>query len=82
MNLKQWKGKQYIKGDVMEKLGPTGKFPRGKMNESDEGELKISIGKNKEGKIILKFGTPVTWIDLDPEDAIAIGQSLIEKALA
>lgn len=31
-------------------LGATGKFPKGKMNDDDEGELKLGIAKDSEGK--------------------------------
>jgi hypothetical protein len=62
-----------------DKLGATGKFPKGKINEHDEGELNIGITKNYNGKIMIDFGKPVMWIGLDPEEAIAIANAIIAK---
>jgi hypothetical protein len=63
-----------------EKLGATGKFPEGKLNDDDEGELQASI--RTEGKnVIIDFGKPVAWLALPKEDAIASGMSLIKHAI-
>lgn len=59
-------------------LGKTNKFPKGKLREDDEGELKFAIGIHEE-KVVIDFGTPVHWIGLDKNDAIALGQLLINK---
>lgn len=61
----------------MESLGPTGKFPHGKITPDDEGELKIGL-LAKGGKIVLVFGKAVTWIGLPPEDAKKMAMSLLE----
>ena len=60
-------------------LGPTGKFPEGKLADIDEGEIRIAISLRK-GKVVLDFGSPVTWIAFGPEQAEQIGQMLIERA--
>jgi len=60
-------------------LGPTGKFPEGKLTETDEGEIKIAIG-NKNGKVIIDFGSPVTWIGFTPEQAEEIANILKKNA--
>lgn len=62
------------------KPGPTGRFPQGKLNEDDRGELQISIGATKEGKVAMDFGSPVRWIGFGPNDARRIAHSLILKA--
>src|SRR5262249_37071389 len=61
------------------KPGPTGKFPEGKIHESDEGELGIAIGFY-EGNVIINFGTPVKWFGLPPEEALNLGALIIAKA--
>lgn len=60
-------------------LGATGKFPEGKLTDSDEGEIKVAIG-SKDGKVVINFGTQVVWVGLNPEQAHNLAQSLLEKA--
>ena len=50
-------------------LGATGKYPRGKYGDDDEGEIKIAIAADYEaGRLRIEFGKPVsslgmTWLD-------------------
>lgn len=60
-------------------LGATGEFPEGKLTEQDEGEIKIAV-TDYQGKVIINFGTQVTWIGFTPELAELLAQSLLEKA--
>ncbi len=59
--------------------GSTGEFPRGKLNEDDEGELKIAIGVDKD-TVIIDFGKSVTWIGLSSRDARDLAQLMLDKA--
>lgn len=61
------------------KLGPTGRFPKGKINKDDEGELQLAVF-SKNGRVFIEFGCAVKWLGMDPNGAIAIGKALIEKA--
>lgn len=62
-------------------LGPTGKFPQGIYGSSDQGELAIGMGIDEERElIIVEFTVPVIWLGLEPEQAIAIADDLINKA--
>lgn len=61
------------------KLGPTGKFPEGKLTDNDEGEIQIAITQT-DGKVVLNLGTPVAWLGFTPEQAEQIAYSLIENA--
>lgn len=61
-----------------DKLGATGKFPDGKINKYDEGELRIGIAI-KDSNVIIEFGKPVKWIGLPGDEAIALGKLLIKK---
>lgn len=63
----------------MSKFGPTGKFPRGKLLESDEGELKIGIGII-DRTIVIKFGEPTAWIGLDYYGAVGFAQTILKHA--
>lgn len=60
-----------------EQLGATGKFPDGKLNDDDEGELRLMISK-KGDNVHIDFGKPVAWMAFTKEDAIALGLSLIK----
>jgi hypothetical protein len=60
-------------------LGATGRFPDGKLNAQDQGEIKIGVTVSDE-KVVLAFGKPVEWIGFTREQAIQIGQTLIDRA--
>lgn len=60
-------------------LGPTGKFPEGKLTDNDEGEIKIGITTLK-GKIVIDFGKPIHCIGLTKEQAVDIANTLFERA--
>lgn len=63
------------------KLGATGKFPEGKLNENDEGEIALGIAADKDNKkIIMNFGKPTAWIGFNVEQALNIANTLIKKA--
>lgn len=59
--------------------GPTGDFPLGKMQEDDEGGLKIGL-TTKDGKVMIVFGASVTWVGLDPVGAKSLAELLLAKA--
>jgi hypothetical protein len=60
-------------------LGATGRFPEGKLTKDDQGEIKIGITV-KDDKIVIAFGKPVEWIGFTREQAIQIGETLINRA--
>ena len=60
-------------------FGATGKFPRGKIDSSDEGELQFGIAAAK-GNVIINFGKPVVWIGVPPEMAREMAASLLKNA--
>jgi len=62
-----------------ERPGKTGDFPHGKLNEHAVGELKLGLTV-EEGKVVLVFGTPITWIGLEPKDARDLAELLIKYA--
>ncbi|WP_370316013.1 hypothetical protein [Sagittula sp.] len=63
------------------KLGATGDFPRGKLNDHDEGAMRIAIG-HKDDCVIINFGSPVAWLGLPKANALAFAASIIEHAKA
>ena len=60
-------------------IGATGKFPEGKLVKHDEGEIRMAVG-NKDGKIVIEFGTSVKWIGMTKEQALALANSLIDHS--
>jgi len=63
-------------------LGATGKYPRGSLNEHDEGEIQIGIAADKKnGVVVINFGKPTSWLGLTGEQALQIAQSLREREL-
>jgi hypothetical protein len=61
------------------RLGKTDNFPRGKFNKDDEGEIKIAVGV-KDKTVIIDFGTPVAWLGMDANQALALAESIRQKA--
>lgn len=48
------------------KLGATGKFPLGKLNPEDEGELRMAVAADLiNNRIVIEFGKPTQWLGLD-----------------
>lgn len=64
---------------MAEKLGGTGDFPQGKLNGSDEGGISFAVGEDG-GNVVINFGTPVAWLGMPPQQAVALAELLIAKA--
>lgn len=63
------------------KFGATGRYPEGKLNAYDEGELEFGLARDpKDGYIHIQFGTPVVWLAMPPEVAIEFAEAIIRKA--
>ena len=64
---------------LSEKLGPTGRFPGGKLTENDEGEIAFAVGVMK-GEVVVNFGGPVASLGMSPEEAEQLAILLIRRA--
>ena len=63
------------------RLGATGKFPQGRADQHDEGELRMAIVADHQQAIVrLVFGTPIAWLGLSARDARQLATMLNEKA--
>lgn len=60
-------------------LGPTGKFPGGKLVESDKGEILFAVGTEQE-KVTVNFGRPIAWIGMSARQARRLAKSLRRMA--
>lgn len=62
-------------------FGATGEFPQGKLNDADEGALKIGIAYDKlNGVVMVNFGKPTAWIGLPPPEAIQFARLILRHA--
>ena len=65
------------------KLGATGQFPEGKVDEVDEGEIQFAVAADAlKSKVYVNFGKPVAFLGMTPEQAQQLGAMLQEKAFA
>lgn len=63
------------------KLGATGRFPYGKADNTDEGELQLAIAADRANGIVrVVFGKPVAWIGLPTAEARQFAALLLQKA--
>lgn len=60
-----------------ERIGATGDFPNGKLNDDDEGELTMGVGVS-DGRIIVQFGKPIRWMGFNVKGAEDLIASLIQ----
>lgn len=61
------------------KLGGTGTFPEGKLNASDEGELRMAISSS-DGLVRIDFGKPVAWFAVPANQAKELAALLMRHA--
>lgn len=64
---------------MSDKIGPTGEFPEGKLNENDEGEILVAVG-TEDGNVVITFGKRIKWVGLPPKEAVALAEAIIERA--
>jgi len=63
----------------MNKLGPTGTFPDGKLDSKDEGGLVLDIS-NKKQRVIIDFHHNIRWIGMTPHEAKNFAEAIIKTA--
>lgn len=62
-------------------FGGTGRFPLGKLSQSDEGEIQFGVAADPvKNKVVLNFGKPTAWIGFDAEQAEQLAESLLSNA--
>ena len=61
------------------KLGATGRFPHGRYQPDDEGELRFVVGSTP-GKVRIDFGKPIEWLAMPPDKAREFAQALMRHA--
>jgi hypothetical protein len=62
-------------------LGATGRFPRGKLCNEDDGEIKIDVTCDmKTATVLINFGKPVEFIGFTADQAIDLAELLQRRA--
>jgi hypothetical protein len=61
------------------KLGATGTFPKGKLDETDEGALTFAVARDGDN-VRIDFGTPVAWLVCPLETAIDFAKALLSAS--
>lgn len=59
--------------------GAIGEFPEGRLSKTDEGSIQFAIGE-KDGKVVIDFGTPVHWLGMSPQQAAEFASLLLKRA--
>ena len=57
----------------------TDKYPRGKLNDEDDGATEIAIGV-ENGCVKLLFRKPIVWLAFHPDEAIGLAAIILEHA--
>lgn len=70
------KYKDYLK---KHNIGPTGKYPQGKILPDDFGELKLAVSSWR-GEVRIDFGVPVSWFTLPPDTAREFANTILKYA--
>lgn len=60
-------------------VGATGQWPLGKLNDDDEGGLRLAL-KAENGTVVIDFGTSVTWVGMTPQEAADFASAILKMA--
>ena len=66
-------------GSAAEFRGALGDFPEGALSKTDEGAIQFAIGE-KDGKVVVDFGTAVHWLGMTPQQAADFASLLLKRA--
>lgn len=62
-------------------LGATGRYPYGRADRTDEGELRMALAcDHSNGIVRVEFGKPVAWLGLPVREAREFAALLVSKA--
>lgn len=59
-------------------FGSTGDFPRGKLTDDDEGELRLGVTV-RDKTLIIAFGKEVAWLGMDRATAESFANSILAR---
>jgi len=61
--------------------GALGQFPESALTKDDEGAIRFAIGE-RDGKVVIDFGTPVHWMGMTPQQASDFASAVLKRARA
>ncbi len=70
-----------LMGSAANFKGALGDFPEGQLTKTDEGAIQFSVIE-KDGKVVLDFGTPVVWVGMNPQQAADLASLILKRARA
>ena len=68
---------------LMQQLDGTARreYPRGRMGHQDDGALSYAVtADHGHGTVVIRFGKPVEWIGLHPDDVAKLVEALVKRA--
>jgi len=68
-----------LQGDPPEKVASLEGIPQEKLDPHDQGGVQVGI-TDVNGKVVIQFGQPLEWIGFEPDQAILVGQDMIQRA--
>jgi hypothetical protein len=63
----------------MNRPGPSGQFPQGKLRPDDKGGLAVAVSRRGD-QVFIDFGTAVTWLALPASDCESLAVVLLKQA--
>lgn len=66
---------------VPHRPGPVGEYPDGKLGPTDNGALMMAVSVD-HGRVVIDFGTQVTWLAWSPDEAEAFATAIFKVARA
>lgn len=55
-------------------------YPRGKLNDQDEGQLAVRISTKESKTVVINFNKLISWIGFSKEEAIVFARVILEHA--
>jgi hypothetical protein len=56
-------------------IGPTGRYPDGKLTPGDGGEIGFTVGA-KDGSVVMEWGHSCAWVGFTPDQARVLARTL------
>lgn len=67
---------------IQAQLGRQGTHSHGKYGDDDDGDLALAIAADPGNrKVVIDFGTPISWLALDPQGAMQFASTVMRKAI-
>jgi hypothetical protein len=63
-----------------QRFGATGKFPDGKLDRHDEGEIRIGVARDERGLVLIEFGKKIAWLAFPQDQAINFAKLIFKHA--